>query len=51
MHIEVKVNSLGYVLCPKCNKKTSVRVNPDTVLHRFPLYCRWCKKEIIISKK
>lgn len=51
MHIDVKVNPAGYVLCPICGRKTAVRVNEDTVLDRFPLYCRWCKKEIIITKK
>ena len=51
MRIEIKVNPAGYVLCTVCGRKTAVRLNPDTTVERFPLFCRWCKKEIIITRK
>ena len=41
-------NSL-WVHCPICNGKTRIKVNLDTVLVRFPLYCPKCKKETKID--
>ena len=41
-------NSL-WVRCPICNGKTRIKVNLDTVLVRFPLYCPKCKKETKID--
>ncbi|MBO5130302.1 MAG: conjugal transfer protein [Oscillospiraceae bacterium] len=46
----IKTNTKGQILCPICRRATATRVNPDTVLIRFPLYCSWCKREIIIDK-
>ena len=33
---------------PKCHKKTRVKVYDNTTLVHFPLYCHWCKTEVII---
>lgn len=38
-----------YLLCPKCRKKTKVKIIPGTELKQFPLYCTWCKTETIID--
>ena len=35
----------GWIHCPTCGNKTRTKVNPDTVLKRFPLFCPKCGKE------
>ena len=44
-----KNKDINWLICPKCNRKTRVRVYYNTVLKNFPLYCHWCKTETIIS--
>jgi uncharacterized Zn finger protein (UPF0148 family) len=46
----VQVSENGFIICPKCGRQTKTKVNPDTELKRFPLFCPWCKKETIIDK-
>lgn len=46
----IKISDKGFIICPKCNRQTKTKINPDTELKRFPLFCPWCKKETIISK-
>lgn len=46
---ELTPNDSFWVRCPICNGKTRIKVNPNTVLVRFPLYCPKCKKETIID--
>ena len=43
------VNEQGYICCPKCGMKTKTKVLPQTVLHQFPLFCTWCKRQTIID--
>ena len=31
-----------WLKCPKCHKKTRVKVYDNTTLVHFPLYCHWC---------
>ena len=38
-----------WIKCPLCDGKTRIRINEDTVLLNFPLYCPKCKKESIIG--
>lgn len=38
-----------FVLCPCCGGKTRLKLLPETVLKKYPLFCPKCKKEIIIS--
>lgn len=45
----MRVNEKGFICCPLCKKPTKTKVVPETVLKHFPLYCTWCKKEIIID--
>ena len=34
-----------WLFCPKCQKRTRVKVYENTVMVHFPLYCHWCKTE------
>lgn len=45
----MQINDKGRILCPLCHRQTNVKMNPDTVLGNFPLFCPWCKHEIVIS--
>lgn len=47
----MEVNEKGFICCPKCGSKTKTKVLPNTELKNFPLYCTWCKEEIIIDYK
>ena len=38
-----------WLRCPDCNAKTRTKVNEDTVLVHFPLYCNKCKKTINVN--
>lgn len=38
-----------WLLCPKCNGKTRLKLREDTVLEKFPIYCPKCKQEILIN--
>lgn len=39
----------GWIHCPLCTNKTRTKVNPDTILMKFPLFCPKCKHEHIIT--
>lgn len=43
------VDNKGFVHCPLCKGKTKVKVNKDTILINFPLFCPWCKRETIVD--
>lgn len=45
----LKTNENGFLLCPKCGKKTNVKVLPETVMLNYVLFCKHCKKETIIN--
>ena len=38
-----------WLLCPICHNKTRVKINGNTILKNFPLYCPKCKNEILIN--
>lgn len=38
-----------FVLCPFFGGKTRLKLLPETVLQNYPLFCRKCRKEIVIS--
>ncbi len=40
-----------WLMCPICENKTRVKINENTVLENFPLYCPKCKKEKIVNVK
>lgn len=37
------------LLCPFCQRKTRTKVNTDTILLRFPLFCPKCRHETLIN--
>ena len=39
----------AWILCPVCRGKTRLRVYPDTLLLRFPLFCPKCRRETLIN--
>lgn len=47
----IKKNESGFLLCPKCGKKTNVKVLPKTVMTDYVLFCKHCKSETIIDYK
>lgn len=38
-----------WIHCPICTRKTRTKINMDTVLINYPLYCPKCKHECIIN--
>lgn len=38
-----------WLACPYCRKKHMMRVFPDTAATRLCVYCRACKREIIMD--
>ena len=46
---DIKISNNGFILCPKCGGKTKTKVNKDTRLYHFPLFCPKCKQESIID--
>ena len=50
--VVVRIAKDGFLICPKCGRKTKVKVKPGTTrLIRFPLYCFWCREEFEIDYK
>ena len=43
------IDHSGWIHCPTCGNKTRTKVNPDTVLKRFTLFCPKCGKEHIVD--
>ena len=37
-----------WLICPSCGKKL-IRLLPTTSVQNFPLYCRYCKQEVIVN--
>ncbi len=44
-----EANKRGFILCPKCGRRTKTMVYQETEMISFPLWCTWCKKETIID--
>lgn len=40
-----------WLLCPRCQSKTRLKIQDDTELKHFPLFCPKCRKEILIDVK
>ncbi|GAA6385610.1 cysteine-rich KTR domain-containing protein [Lawsonibacter asaccharolyticus] len=43
------IDRSGWIHCPTCGNKTRTKVNPDTILKRFPLFCPKCGAEHIVD--
>ena len=40
----------GWLICPVCRRnKHLLRIPPDTIATRLPVYCRDCKSELLID--
>ena len=40
----------GWIACPLCRRnKRLLRIGPDTEARSLPVYCRDCKREIILD--
>lgn len=39
------IDTNGWIHCPICYSKTKTKVNNDTKLENFPLFCPKCKQE------
>lgn len=35
--------------CPKCGYDHFMKIRPDTIIRRYPAYCKKCKTEILIT--
>ena len=40
-----------WLLCPVCKNKTRIRIQENTVLENFPLFCPKCKQESLVNVK
>lgn len=40
-----------WILCPICQNKTRLRIQENTELKNFPLFCPKCKKVTLIDVK
>ena len=40
-----------WILCPICKNKTRVRIQKDTIMKKFPLFCSKCRQETLIDVK
>ena len=38
-----------WIRCPICQGKTRTKVQEETVLINFPLYCTKCRKEVLVN--
>ena len=38
-----------WIRCPICQGKTRTKVQEETVLINFPLYCQKCRKEVLVN--
>lgn len=40
---------IEWLRCPVCGNKTRNRIQEDTVLKNYPLYCPKCKQETLVD--
>ena len=36
-------------VCPVCGRRTAQRIEPETRVESFPLFCKFCKAVSIVS--
>lgn len=39
----------GWAICPVCGRQTFVKILDTTRLENFPLYCKKCKRETLVT--
>ena len=48
--VTLAVRTGGWITCPACNRnKHFLRIDPQTGAQYFPVYCRDCKREVILD--
>lgn len=40
-----------WIICPVCQQKTRLKIQENTELKNFPLFCPKCKQETLIDVK
>ena len=48
-YLSGKIDKNGWIYCPTCGNKTHTKINPDTVLIHFPLFCPKCRREHLVD--
>lgn len=41
----------GRAVCPICGRQTKQRINPDTTVTDFPLYCSFCRNTTTVNRE
>lgn len=44
-------NKFNWIVCPKCNRNSRIKICSDTILINFPLYCPKCKQITLVNVK
>ena len=40
----------GWITCPECGRNHRLlRITPETEAHGLPVYCRTCRREIVLN--
>ena len=39
----------GFLLCPKCGRRTDQKIMPTTVAEDLPVFCKKCKQTSIVN--
>ena len=39
----------GFLLCPRCGRRTDQKLLPDTTAARLPVYCKKCKQISVVD--
>ena len=39
----------GFLLCPRCGRRTDQKLLPDTTAGRLPVYCKKCKQISVVD--
>lgn len=45
----IEMSKQQWILCPVCGNKTRTKIQEDTEMKNFPLYCPKCKQETLIN--
>ena len=51
MMMQNNQSRIGFLLCPRCGRKTRTMIREDTELIRFPLFCPKCRYECVVTFK
>lgn len=43
------IDEKGWLHYPKCRQRTEQKIGPDTIAHRWPMYCPQCSRESMLN--